>query len=101
MRDRSENFFGENLRKLRRFHRETQRQVADAMNLTRACIANYERASRMPSVPLLKKFSRHFHVSIDKLLSSELDFSEPDQADSDTLPFHASNRPPTSNGPSS
>ena len=65
-----QSHFGENLRKIRLSTQLTQKEVADGMGLSRACIANYERSSREPSLERLQNFSNYFHVSVDELLQA-------------------------------
>lgn len=63
------SYFAKKLKELRLSRRMTQQQLADQMELSRACIANYESSKREPSYTLVLKLSDFFHVTADALLN--------------------------------
>lgn len=60
--------FKDRLRALREDNDLTQTEVAEALNLTRTAIANYENAIREPDLKTLIKLADYFDVSLDYLL---------------------------------
>ncbi len=69
---------GKLLNRLRTENHMTQRQVAEAMNLSDKTISKWERGLGCPDVSLLGELSELFGVNIANLLSGDL---EPNQAD--------------------
>lgn len=69
---------GKLLYRLRTENHMTQRQVAEAMNLSDKTISKWERGLGCPDVSLLGELSELFGVNIANLLSGDL---EPNQAD--------------------
>ena len=62
--------FGEILKELRSTHspeRITQKQLADALNISHNTISAYERGTRIPTLDNLVAFASYFDVSIDYL----------------------------------
>lgn len=69
---------------LKRRHelRMTQVELAQWFNLTDRAIANYEKGRREPSLEILLKYSRVYHVSIYKLVDLRIeDIKEGDSND--------------------
>lgn len=64
--------FSENLRHLRLQHKKSQRALAEHLIITRERLAKYEDGRTEPPFDILQRISRHFHVSIDLLLSVDL-----------------------------
>jgi len=62
------NIFGERLRKLRKEAGLTQPELAERTWLSKAVISNYELGVRKPSIDIVVKFAKYFHVSADYLL---------------------------------
>ena len=60
--------FGRRLRQLRAEVAMTQTELAKRLGVTRACIANWESATREPDTIYLNKLSVIFDVSIDYML---------------------------------
>ena len=60
---------------LKRRHelRMTQVKLAQRFNLTDRAIANYEKGRREPSLEILLKYSRVYHVSIYKLVDLRIE----------------------------
>lgn len=60
---------------LKRRHelRMTQVELAQWFNLTDRAIANYEKGRREPSLEILLKYSRVYHVSIYKLVDLRIE----------------------------
>lgn len=60
---------------LKRRHelRMTQVELAQWFNLTDRAIANYEKGRREPSLEVLLKYSRVYHVSIYKLVNLRIE----------------------------
>ena len=66
--------FGEKLRKLRRQHDMTMKELADALEFTsHGSVGDLESGRNKPSVEVALKISRLFNVSLDQLLKDELD----------------------------
>ena len=60
---------------LKRRHelRMTQVELAQWFNLTDRAIANYEKGRRAPSLEIMLKYSRVYHVSIYKLVDLRIE----------------------------
>ncbi len=60
---------------LKRCHelRMTQVELAQWFNLTDRAIANYEKGRREPSLEIMLKYSRVYHVSIYKLVNLRIE----------------------------
>lgn len=60
---------------LKRRHelRMTQVELAQWFNLTDRAIANYEKGRREPSLEILLKYSRVYHVSVYKLVDLRIE----------------------------
>ena len=61
-------FMNERLRQLRLEKGLTQKQLAEAVGLTKNALGNYESGRREPSIDLIKKFCTLFGVTSDYLL---------------------------------
>lgn len=61
--------FGDILRELLEEQDLSQKQLADALNISASAIGNYVRNNREPDFETLKKIARYFCVSIDFLLN--------------------------------
>lgn len=62
---------GEKIKKLRKFSKYTQAELATLLGVTKSTIAAYENDSRQPSYEVLIKISKVFKISIDTLLIDE------------------------------
>ena len=66
--------FGEKLRKLRRQHKTTMKELADALGFTsHGSVSDLESGRNKPSMEVALKISRLFNVSLDQLLKDELE----------------------------
>ena len=63
--------FGDTVKSLRRSHNLSQVQLANALNVSKQTVSNWENNNILPSIEMLIKISRYFSVSADFLL--ELD----------------------------
>lgn len=69
--------FGKTLKSLRTAKNITQIQLADALEVSRSAISLYELDLREPDFTFLKKLSRYFDVSLDRLLGKEAGAASP------------------------
>ena len=61
---------GENIKKLRKAKRMTQKEVANLLNVTPQTISKWERNISYPDLDMLVKLSQLFHISTDALLGN-------------------------------
>ncbi|HEX9981318.1 MAG TPA: LexA family transcriptional regulator [Flavobacterium sp.] len=66
------SFLSNNLRYLRKERKLSQQKMANALVITRERFAKYEEGASEPPLDLLLRMARYFHVSIDILLSVNL-----------------------------
>jgi transcriptional regulator with XRE-family HTH domain len=66
------SLFSDNLRFLRESRLESQHQTAEYLDIKRGRYEPYESGKIEPPYEILKKISRHFHISIDLLLSIDV-----------------------------
>lgn len=64
----SEKIFAERLKNLRMSHNLTLKQLGDELDATEATIGNYENCNKQPSMTMVIKIAKFFHVSIDYLI---------------------------------
>lgn len=76
------------IRTLRRKNNMTQRQLADAMNLSDKTISKWERAMGCPDVSLLPELSRVLDVSVRSILTGELEEREKDGGNMKRIKFY-------------
>lgn len=79
---------GEGLVALRKEKRLTQRQVADALNISDKAVSKWERGLGCPDVSLLGGLSALFGVPIEKILSGDLHPSDADGGNMKKLKFY-------------
>lgn len=60
--------FVENLKKLRKEKKLSQKEVADAIGVARSTYTQYELGDSQPAYEILKKLAEFFDVSVDYLL---------------------------------
>ena len=60
--------FSERLRQLREKHGYTQKQLADAVHLSKNAICNYEKNVNLPNIETLMSLADIFNVTVDYLL---------------------------------
>ena len=63
--------FSEIVKELRQSKGLTQTQLAERLGVKKSIISAYETDSRPPSLEMLIKYAREFHVSTDYLLDME------------------------------
>ena len=63
--------FSEIIKELRQSKGLTQAQLAERLGVKKSIISAYETDSRPPSLDMLIKYAREFHVSTDYLLDME------------------------------
>ena len=61
---------GENIKKLRKAKRMTQKEVANQLNVTPQTISKWERNISYPDLDMLVRLSQLFHISTDALLGN-------------------------------
>jgi transcriptional regulator with XRE-family HTH domain len=66
------SIFSNNIRSLRAKRKLSQQNVADDLAISRVRYSKYENGISEPPIELLIKISKYFHVSIDLLLSVDL-----------------------------
>jgi transcriptional regulator with XRE-family HTH domain len=59
--------FGHRLKELRRGQGITQRQLADALYVSKSMISSFESSTRLPSHQVLMRIRNYFNVSMDFL----------------------------------
>lgn len=62
---------GENIRRLRKEAKMTQRELADALELSVSNITKYEKSQLEPNLTIIYKLCKVFNVSSDELLNSD------------------------------
>lgn len=65
--------FGELLKSLRSSAGLTQKQLAEKLGISKNAVSYYENSLRCPSVDILIRLARVFHVSADHLLGLDRD----------------------------
>jgi transcriptional regulator with XRE-family HTH domain len=68
MEEKFNHIFSENLKRLRKLERLTQRDISDILKTDRSAIANYERGARVPPLDVLVTIAEHFNISLDYLI---------------------------------
>ena len=63
--------FSENLRELRKAHKLTQEQLAEAMGVTVGAVSKWESGASTPDIALIMDLAEFFETSVDVLLKSE------------------------------
>jgi transcriptional regulator with XRE-family HTH domain len=67
-----DSMFGDRLRKIRKQHGLTQRELADIMGLSTSTITKYEINERYPELDVLIKLADYFRVSLDYLFDRNI-----------------------------
>lgn len=78
----AEMIFGERLKSARGVKGISQRQAAEEFGMTKVGYQNYEYGRRAPSLEMLPRLAKFFHVSSDFLLGLS---DEPQLPDKETL----------------
>ena len=71
MKEKFNTVFSENLKRLRKLEKLTQRDISNILDTDRSAIANYERGARVPPIEVLVSIANHFNVSLDYLICRE------------------------------
>jgi len=79
---------GELILKLRKEKKMTQKQLADAMNISDKAISKWERGLGCPDVSLLQELSRILEVNIEKILIGSLEPNDPDGGNMKKIRFY-------------
>jgi DNA-binding XRE family transcriptional regulator/desulfoferrodoxin (superoxide reductase-like protein) len=67
---------GQLILKLRKEKNMTQKQIADAMNISDKAISKWERGKGCPDISLLPELAQILEVSVDGILSGQTDLNE-------------------------
>lgn len=67
------NYFGERIKKLRKFKKLTQEQLAELVDIDVRQIARIEACESLPSIPTLLKFCSVFEITPNDILIYSLD----------------------------
>jgi len=62
-----------NLKYLRKKKGATQNQIANAINITRSALADYENGKSEPKASVLNKLAKHFDINVHDLLNTDVD----------------------------
>lgn len=68
----TKSHFAENLKNLRKYHKITLEELADAINVSKSAISDYENEKFSPSLNICRKIADYFKTSIDILEFSEI-----------------------------
>jgi len=79
---------GKLILKLRKEKRMTQKEVADAMNISDKTISKWERGLGCPDISLLNELSHIFGVDIERILLGDLDPNTLDVGDMKRIKFY-------------
>ena len=63
--------FGRRLKELRKENKMTQKELGDAINVTKVSICCYEKGTRVPSLETLIDISNLFKVDLDYLIGND------------------------------
>lgn len=63
--------FALKLKELREYYHLTQRDLAEALNLSKGSIGMWESTDRVPNANTLKKIAQFFDVSMDELIDEK------------------------------
>ena len=72
-------YIGEQLKTLRKEKRITQETLADILGVSYQSVSRWELGVCYPDMELLPTIANYFGISIDKLLSNDVDSKEADQ----------------------
>lgn len=67
--------FAINIKRLRKDKKLTQSQLATKLGIARSTISLYETGRRFPSIPILRKISVFFEISLDQLIGSDFELN--------------------------
>ena len=70
--NKSEYFFGNNLRFLRKSKKMTLLSLSEALKISKSAISDYEIGKTLPGLDVVQKFSDFFEIPIDDLYNSDI-----------------------------
>lgn len=70
--NKTELFFGNNLKFLRKQKKMTLFNLSDALDISKSAISDYENNKSVPGLDVVQKFSTYFEIPIDKLYNSDI-----------------------------
>lgn len=68
----TKSYFSENLKNLRKYHKITLEELADALNVSKSALSDYENNKFSPSLIICRKIADYFKTSVDTLEFSEI-----------------------------
>ena len=74
MKQRQENFFGENLERIRKQKGITRKQIADCVNVTELTVGKYSRGENMPPLDKVFKIAKFLNVPMADLIGENQDY---------------------------
>lgn len=66
------NKIGENIRNLRKACGETQKDLAQVLNVSETAITNYEKGTRQPDMQTLKAIADHYDFPLERIMEEDL-----------------------------
>ena len=78
---------GAMIKNLRRERGLTQRQLAEALNISDRTVSKWERGQGVPDLSLIDSLARLFETDLQNLLSGDMRKNEPWRGNMKTLPF--------------
>ncbi len=70
--NKSEYFFGKNLRFLRKYKKMTLLGLSELLKISKSAISDYETSKTLPGLDVVQKFSHYFETPIDDLYNSDI-----------------------------
>src|SRR5450759_1067122 len=64
--------FASNIKLLRKRHKRTQDDVANALHMKRSTVSGYENEVAQPGIDILIAFSKFYNIAIDTLVKEDL-----------------------------
>ena len=63
--------FGKFIKKLRKEHHLTQKQLADELNVTFQAVSKWENGKNMPDLSILKEISKKYNLTMEEMLGTK------------------------------
>lgn len=63
---------GENIRRIRLLHEETQAELGEIIGYGATTVANYESGKRLPDLITAYAIARHYQITVEELMRSEV-----------------------------
>jgi transcriptional regulator with XRE-family HTH domain len=70
--NKSEYFFGKNLRFFRKLKKMTLLELSETLKISKSAISDYEIGKSLPGLDVVQKFSHFFETPIDNLYNSDI-----------------------------